>query len=29
MELKNRFDTLFYDPECDSADYKAESKDLG
>jgi len=28
MELKNRFDTLFYDPECDSADYKSESKDL-
>lgn len=28
MELKNRFDTLFYDPECDSTDYKSESKDL-
>jgi len=28
LELKNRFDTLFYDPECDSTDYKTESKDL-
>lgn len=27
MEMKNRFDTLFYDAECDSADFKAESKD--
>jgi len=28
MELKNRFDTLFYDAECDSTDFKSESKDL-
>lgn len=27
LEFKNRFDTLFYDAECDSTDYKAESKD--
>jgi len=24
MELKNRFDTLFYDAECDSTDFKSE-----
>lgn len=28
MELKNRFDTLFYDPECDSTDFKSESENL-
>lgn len=26
MELKNRFDSLFYNDECDSDDFKSESK---
>jgi len=26
MELKNRFDDLFYNNECDSADLKSECK---
>lgn len=26
LELKNHFDSLFYDSECDSIDYKSESK---
>lgn len=26
MEIKNQFDSLFYDVDCDSSDFKSESK---
>lgn len=28
LDLKNQFDTLFYDVDCDSSDFKSESKDI-